>query len=247
MEVLAVAEKPRRAMTLLEFVVVLVIIGGLVAVLIPAVRAARRAARRAQRRNNLVQIGLGFHNFHDVYKQLPPAVRRDELGRPLCSWRFHLLPYLEAWMTPLDFGERWDEPINRWATNGPLHVYCLYPNRDRPECLHTNVVAIVGPGTAFEEGQELGLEDLDSDTVLAVEIAGFDVHWAEPGDLHVHEVPESITAGPEGGGLCVLFADGAVWFLKSEVPLENLRKFFTIESAKQHDREELLAPYANRR
>ena len=78
-----------------------------------------------------------------------------------------------------------------------------------------------------------------------VEIAGFDVHWAEPGDLHVDEVPESITAGPDGRGLCVLFADGTVWFLNSEVPLENLKKFFTIEGAKQHDREELLAPYAD--
>ena len=241
------AEKPRRAMTFWELVVVLVIIGVLVAVLIPAVRAARRAAWRAQRRNNLKQIGLAFHNFHDVYKQLPAAVRRDEWGRPLCSWRFHLLPYLEAWMTPLDFGERWDEPVNRWATNGPLHVYCLYPNRDRPESLQTNVVAVVGPGTAFEEGREIGLDDLDTDTILAVEIAGFEVHWAEPGDLHVDEVPESITAGPDGGGLWVLFADGQVWFLEPEVPLEDLRKFFTIEGAKQHDREELLAPYADRR
>ncbi len=239
------AEKPRRAMTLLEFVVVLVIIGVLAAVLIPAVRDARRAARRAQRGNNLKQIGLAFHNFHDAYKQLPPAVRRDELGRPLCSWRFFLLSFLES-MSGADLGERWDEPINRWVTNGPHYAYCLYPNRDRPECLRTNVVAVVGPGTAFEEGQELGLEDLDSDTILAVEIAGFDVHWAEPGDLHVDEVPESITAGPDGGGLCVLFADGAVWFLDSEVPLENLRKFFTIEGAKQDEREELLAPYADR-
>jgi prepilin-type processing-associated H-X9-DG protein len=109
--------------------------------------------------------------------------------------------------------------------------------------LHTNIVGITGPGTVFEEGREYRLGQFDSDTIVAIEVAEFDVCWAEPGDLHVDDVDESILAGPDGGGLNVLFADGSIWFLSSKVPLEDLKKFFTIEGAKAHDRDQVLAPY----
>ena len=70
-ELPVVSKRKRGAFTLVELLVVIAIIGILVALLLPAIQAAREAARRTQCRNNLKNIGLAIHNFHDTYKMFP--------------------------------------------------------------------------------------------------------------------------------------------------------------------------------
>src|SRR6478609_9116964 len=96
--------KERRAFTLIELLVVIAIIAVLIALLLPAVQQAREAARRTQCRNNLKQIGLALHNYHDAYQLFPPGyVDRNgnpdltpdnDLG-PGWGWASFILPQLD--------------------------------------------------------------------------------------------------------------------------------------------------------
>lgn len=81
----------RQAFTLIELLVVIAIIAILIALLLPAVQQAREAARRTQCKNNLKNIGLAAHNFHDTYDFLPNLVNHS--GGP--TFWFHILPYME--------------------------------------------------------------------------------------------------------------------------------------------------------
>jgi prepilin-type N-terminal cleavage/methylation domain-containing protein/prepilin-type processing-associated H-X9-DG protein len=91
-----------RGFTLIELLVAIAIIGALIALLLPAVQAAREAARRLQCINNLKQIGIALHEYHDVHNSLPPGciasatcVRGIFTGCQNTPWILQLLPQLE--------------------------------------------------------------------------------------------------------------------------------------------------------
>ena len=98
----------RHGFTLVELLVVIAIIGVLVALLLPAVQAARESARRTQCSNNVKQIGLALHNFHDTHNALPPGaidetapatnavrIKFNATFPTEHGWAVFLLPYIE--------------------------------------------------------------------------------------------------------------------------------------------------------
>ncbi len=101
----------RTAFTLIELLVVIAIIAVLVAILLPAIQQAREAARASQCRNNLKQLGIAMHSYHETYGQFPQNYNADRNGAfrngTSISWITASLPYMDqaAIFNALDFND----------------------------------------------------------------------------------------------------------------------------------------------
>jgi len=123
----------RSGFTLVELLVVIAIIGVLVALLLPAVQAAREAARRSSCGNNLKQLSLALHNYHDVNLSLPPAsfLASPATQRP-ASWFVRILPHIEesaaydqSTFDGNDWASRSDGTNRNWAAYNGFQVDAL--------------------------------------------------------------------------------------------------------------------------
>jgi prepilin-type N-terminal cleavage/methylation domain-containing protein len=116
----------RRGFTLIELLVVSAIIAVLIA-LLPAAQKVRGAANRSQCANNLEQLGLALHGYHDANRSFPPGVVADtpDLRDGRHSGLVFLLPYLEqqALHGRYDFARPWKDPANRAAAQARVPVF----------------------------------------------------------------------------------------------------------------------------
>jgi len=119
----------RRGFTLVELLVVIAIIGALVALLMPAVQAAREASRRATCGNNLKQLGLALHHYHETYSACPPAgifiTGSSGLGSLGVSAQARLLPFIEKQSVRdlIRFDLPWNDPLNQPASTMAVSVF----------------------------------------------------------------------------------------------------------------------------
>jgi prepilin-type processing-associated H-X9-DG protein len=171
--------------------------------------------------NNMKQILLAMHNYHDVYGRLPAIANFNKEGKPLLSWRVHLLPYLEqeALYKEFHLDEPWDSPHNKELVR---HIPSIYRCPDqRPLSLETSYQVPIGQATMFSGGPKglripADVPDGTSNTIMLVETDDdHAVPWTKPNDWKYD--PDKPAAGlgrRHPGGLVIGFADGHSAFLR---------------------------------
>jgi len=248
----------RFSLRRLALIVTLIIVAiGFAAIV---VRAGVEQARLSRLRSRLphsfsllaygLQVRGGVHEFskYSERKEWPPKCPTDGEGQPTNSWRLHVADVMlltDAGVSPWgEPSEPWDSPANRLAsrTHGP--VFCAIPPYE-----FTTVFGVTGPYTAFDETFVTKYADLPPDIIVAMEVADSKTHWMQPGD---YDVSELLAKSGELGAAVkshlpdrvhVVFADGEVWALSSNLPMKTLHSFLTIEGATAASRESELEPY----
>jgi hypothetical protein len=214
--------------------------------LLPPLGHPREASYRTQCKNNLKQIGLALHNYHDTNSAFPPSTAGD----PPHSWRVAILPYLEqqSVFTSYDFASAWNvEPNAKFALHEVRAYICpssTYP-KDSQGRWFTAYSMPTGPHTVGESSTGTPLKDISdgtSNTLLVVEACGSQILWTEPRDVDAGVQPTGINldgvkrgqsagwiSGYHRNGAHVLLADGTVRFLAAKTDPAVLKKLATMD------------------
>ncbi len=236
--------------------------GVLVALLLPAIQQAREEARRAQSRNNLKQIGLALHNYHDVYRHFPQGTHPNENLEPekRLSWMADILPFVEqqALHSRIDFDAAWNAEANQPWMRRQIDVFINPGVRiEAPgEYAVTHYVGIAGVGEdapkldikheragIFGYDRQTRIRDITdgtSNTVAVSEASGKIGPWGAGGPSTIRGFAKRpYINGPDGiggpwssRGCQMLFVDGSVRFIS-----ENIDPVMLERLAKMHDGE----------
>lgn len=225
---------------------------GLFLIFSPGLSHPAEFYRRTQCKNNLKQIGLAMHNFHDEQESFPPPVS----GMPLVSWRVTLLPYLDQTKIYHQYNQKlaWDQSPNLALAHQRVGVFfcpCSYHHQDTKRRCYTAYSMLTGPHSvgANPKGTKLGdIKDGTSNTIMVVEACGAQIVWSEPRDVNVADQPVGINlngsrSGHSNGwlssyhskGAHILLADGTVRFLLSDTDPAVLQKLAAIDDGDAQD------------
>ena len=211
------------------------------------IRQAREAARRSQCTNNLKQIGLAMHNYHRAHGTFPPAYSKSPDGKPLLSWRVHILPYLEQKALYDEFhkDEPWDSEHNKTLISRMPAVYtCPSGSRTPAKEGKTTYLTPRGPATIFPGAEAVKIQDITdgtSNTILVVDASdAAAVTWTKPDDWDIAvELKAQGLFGHHPKGTNFGFADGSVRFLKETITPKVLHDLTTRNGGEFIDRNDL--------
>jgi hypothetical protein len=202
-----------------------------IALLLPAVQSSRGAARRAQSTNNLKQIALAMHTYHDARKTFPPAFKADKDGKPLLSWRVMILPFLEydGLYQQFKLDEPWDSEHNKKLLD-QMPVEYKSPNDAGLPPGMTHYLGVSGEKAFFtgKKGTRMAdIKDGSSNTIMTVE-ADKAVPWTKPDDFEYDENdPVKGLGGITPAGFVAGFVDGSVRIISSTIDANMLKALFT--------------------
>ena len=197
--------------------------------LLKGIRSGRAAANRSRKKNALKQMGLAFHNYHDVYNGFPSfnAGRSDQGANTGLSWRVHLLPFLAeaALYQEFHLDEPWDSEHNKTLIERMPKVFAC-EGVDKPG--HTAFHVFTGGDTPFGGEEPLAIRDITdgtSNTIMAVQ-AGPDTAdiWSKPSGLKFDPNDPKKALGSIGEEFMVLLCDGSTRFLSSKIIDETLSR-----------------------
>ncbi|HEY2910557.1 MAG TPA: DUF1559 domain-containing protein, partial [Gemmataceae bacterium] len=191
----------------------------------------KEAAVRAQSFNNLKQIGIAMHSYHDTYGSLPPAAVCDKKGKPILSWRVLILPYIEEASLYKEFklDEPWDSEHNKKLIAKMPKVYTLpFPTKAKANETHYRVWT--GNGAAFDylKGCKL-TEFLDgTSNTLMVVTAKDAVPWTKPDELAFDPEKDMTQLLGYFGGICAAACgDGSTRALNKNIDKKTLNGLIT--------------------
>ncbi len=194
---------------------------------------ATDASNRARTQNNLKQVGLALHNYHDIHGVFPPAAVLGRKGKKLLSWRVEILPYVEqeALYKQFRLDEPWDSEHNKAVMEKhPMpNVFMLHGVNKEGDKV-TYLQAPVGKDTIFDPIQGTRIQSITdgtSNTILAV-FGTKAVPWTKPDDLEINpKVDPRTLLNFNETGTSVLFADGSVRFLSKTIAEDVLKAMLT--------------------